>query len=498
MAAKLSQLEKEVERLRRVNQSLMDRVERGLASGASTFGAFERALSLEAIVAQRTHDLAAAKKLAEAQACELKQQAVELEGARASAEEAMQQLRAATLKAEQANRSKSEFLANMSHEIRTPMTAILGFADVLLDEADSQRERCEKIEAAKTIKRNGEYLLAIINDILDLSKIEAGKLAVECVSCSLCQVLAEVTSLMGSRAAAKGLGLEIRFASPVPDTLYTDPVRLRQILINLVGNSIKFTEIGSIQVILDLLRDDANSLMQFDIVDTGVGMTPAQAERVFIAFEQADASTSRRFGGTGLGTTISKRLAESLGGGVRLVETQSGVGTRMRVTVATGPLDGIRLIDDPVAVGVAAGENSAVTDRMPCPGHLNCRILLAEDGPDNQRLIAHHLKKAGAEVTIVENGAVAVETALAACAADHPFDVILMDMQMPVMDGYTATRTLRNRNYCRPIIALTAHAMSDARQVCLDAGCDDYATKPIDRVTLIDTISHYLPAASPA
>jgi len=235
-------------------------------------------------------------------------------------------------------------------------------------------------------------------------------------------------------------------------------------------------------------------MMQFDIIDTGIGMTPEQMGKLFQSFSQADTSTTRKFGGSGLGLMISKRLAEMLGGDVT-VFSEPDEGSTFRITVTTGALDGVKMLDDPATATIAQPETVAAT--KPDADKLDCRILLAEDGPDNQRLIGHILKKAGAEVTIVENGKMAVEDALAALNQrregdpEQPFDVILMDMQMPVMDGYEATGLLRLKGYTGPIIALTAHAMASDRQKCLDAGCDDYATKPIDRKKLIETIRRY-------
>ena len=401
--------------------------------------------------------------------------------------------------AEMASAAKSEFLANMSHEIRTPMTAILGFAEAAMEGCPA---RCdfgagEHRQHLQTIMRNGQYLLQLINDILDLSKIEAGKLAVERIACSPCQVVAEVESLVQVRSAARGLELRIEYEDGIPETIQSDPIRLRQILINLMGNAVKFTELGHVDLVTRLASlPDGGPAIEFDVVDTGVGMTDEQAARLFKPFSQADASTTRKFGGTGLGLAISKRLGEALGGDVQLVESKPGVGSRFRLTVATGSLDGVRMLECPAESHRVLPEAQA--EAAPEVGPLDCRILLAEDGPDNQRLITHVLKKAGAEVTVVENGQLAVDAALAATHGrrekdpERPFDVILMDMQMPVMDGYTATSTLREQGYTGPIIALTAHAMASDRQKCVDSGCDDYASKPIDRRKLIETIRHYV------
>jgi PAS domain S-box-containing protein len=394
--------------------------------------------------------------------------------------------------AETAARAKSEFLANMSHEIRTPMTAILGFTDVLLGQENHDDMTGERLEAVQTIKRNGEYLLGIINDILDLSKIEAGKMSVECVPCSPCRLLAEIVSLARVRAEAKGLPFQLEYEGPVPETIQTDPIRLRQILINLVSNAIKFTEVGTVRLVVRFLDDGPEPLMQFDVLDTGLGMTTDQVERLFQPFSQADASTTRRFGGTGLGLSISKRLTEMLGGKISVVRTQPGQGTHMRLTVATRPVAGVGMVEDPASATVVASPTAVEQSEASQVSLSGCRILLAEDGPDNRCLIVHVLEKAGAEVTVVENGRLAVDAALAAGAEGSPFDVVLMDMQMPVMDGYVATRLLREKGYGGPVIALTAHAMEGDRQKCLSVGCDDYASKPIDRKQLIATIAGQL------
>ncbi|MCH7871762.1 MAG: response regulator, partial [Planctomycetes bacterium] len=335
----------------------------------------------------------------------------------------------------------------------------------------------------------GRHLLQIINDILDSSKIEAGKLEVERIRCSPVQIVAEVKSLMQVRADAKNLRLLTEYIGDIPQTIETDPTRLKQILVNLVGNAIKFTEVGGVRLITRFVEHSAQPRMQFDVIDTGLGMTPEQLSRLFQAFSQADSSTTRNFGGTGLGLMISKRLAEMLGGDIT-VESKLGEWSQFRITVTTGPLDGVRMLDDPAAAEIAQPEETTVAKAD--VASLDCRILLAEDGPDNQRLIAFLLKKAGADVTVKENGKLAADAALAARDQGNPFDVILMDMQMPVMDGYEATDLLRQNGYSGPIIALTAHAMAGDRKKCIDAGCDDYATKPINLKKLLMTIRTHL------
>lgn len=403
------------------------------------------------------------------------------------------ELRRAKEVAETATQAKTEFLANTSHEIRTPITAVLGYADLLMDPQLPEEERANHLH---TIRRNGEMLLALIDDILDISKIEAGKLDVERIASSPWQILADVAALMRERADRKDLSLTIEPEGLLPETILTDPTRLRQILVNLVGNAVKFTEVGQVRVVTRLLDGDGeNPLLEFAVIDTGIGMTPAQLAAIFHPFTQADSSTNRRYGGTGLGLTISKRLATMLGGDIT-VTSRSGVGSEFRLTVVTGPLAGVPLTGHPpVVVASHAAPPVRIT--------LDCRVLLAEDGPDNQRLISLVLQKAGATVVIAQNGHEAVEKALASLPGagrrrddpKEPFDIVLMDIQMPEMDGYEATRRLRQAGYDVPIIALSAHATTHAAHECLIAGCNDCLAKPIDRESLLLKIAEYVTPA---
>jgi len=385
-----------------------------------------------------------------------------------------------------ATRAKSEFLANMSHEIRTPMTAILGYADLLRESLKGSAN----VEAIDTIKHNGRHLLELINEILDLSKVEAGKLEVERIPCCCRHILDDVVSLMRVRADAKRLFLETEFATHVPDPIATDPTRLRQVLMNLVGNAIKFTHRGGVRIVVSTVEKPGQKspLIRFEVIDSGIGITEEQMSRLFQPFAQADSSTTRQHGGTGLGLTISKRLVELLGGTIT-AESVIGQGSRFAFTIATCP----------PAEAIAARSSPAPAINLPeVPAKFASRVLVAEDGIDNQRLVRMFLQKAGITVTIAENGEEAVRLALQAVAADAPYDVILMDIQMPILDGYDATRKLREAGYAGPIVALTAHAMSDDRGKCLACGCDDYLTKPIDRASLLQIVHRYTNQAAPA
>jgi CheY-like chemotaxis protein len=293
----------------------------------------------------------------------------------------------------------------------------------------------------------------------------------------------EVVSLMRVRADAKGLALDVEFDGKIPDSIQSDPAQLRQILINLVGNAVKFTEVGGVRVVARLpAANDEEPGMEFDIVDTGIGLSEEAQHRLFDSFWQADSSSTRRFGGTGLGLAISKRLAEQLGGDITVASTP-GRGSTFTLSIATGSLEGVTLLNDPGQTRPAAPgrENPAALAGT----RLDCRVLVAEDGHDNQRIISAFLTRAGATVTVAENGQLALDSVRKAADEGLPFDVILMDIQMPVLDGYSAARRLRAEGYTGPIVALTAHAMKEDRQKCLDAGCDDYLRKPIDREVLV-------------
>ncbi len=390
-------------------------------------------------------------------------------------------------RAEAATRAKSEFLANMSHEIRTPLTAILGYAEVLREDGEQAGDGGRRNQALDTICGAGRYLLAVINDVLDLSKIEAGRMTIEQVETPVVRLLAEVESLMHPRAIEKGVTLGVELQSPIPERALSDPTRMRQILMNLVGNAVKFTERGSIRIVARTESREAGERLVVDVEDTGPGLGSEEAARIFAAFSQADASVTRKHGGTGLGLTICRRLAELMGGTVTLAHSTPGVGACFRMDLPLVPVPGSTLISSLSVLNLPAEPRAP----LPAP-QLPGRILLAEDGRDNQRLISLHLRRAGAEVEIAANGRVALESIERAEQEGRPFGLLVSDMQMPEMDGYTLARTLRARGSRLAIVALTAHAMSEDRARCEDAGCDDYASKPIERLALLATCARWL------
>jgi signal transduction histidine kinase/CheY-like chemotaxis protein/HPt (histidine-containing phosphotransfer) domain-containing protein len=384
-----------------------------------------------------------------------------------------------------AGRAKSQFLANMSHEIRTPLTALIGFADLLAAPAVSESER---LNYAMIIRRNGDHLLSVINDILDLSKIEAGKLTIEHIECSPVQILSEVASFMRVRAIEANLDFSVDLETPVPALIRSDPTRLRQSLLNLVSNAIKFTERGSVRVLGSFDAASTPPRLAIRVEDTGMGMGSAQIAKLFQPFEQVDASMTRRFGGTGLGLAICKRIAVALGGDVE-VTSVVGRGSTFTLTAEAEVPRGTPMIErlhDAPSSQASPGPSRTLD--------LVGNVLLAEDGPDNQVLVTTLLRKHGLTVTVVANGQLAVEAALGAHRSHAPYDLILMDMQMPVMDGYQAVTRLRHEGYRAPIVALTAHAMDGERERCLAAGCDGYIRKPIDRAELVACLAKLVPS----
>jgi two-component system, sensor histidine kinase len=386
-----------------------------------------------------------------------------------------------TKEAMAASVAKSVFLANMSHEIRTPMNAIIGFANLLRrGNVGSERERAEFLD---TICTSGEHLLGLINNILDLSKIEAGCMMTENIPVSPQQLISDVVSITRVNALIKGLAIDYTWVGPVPKRITTDPAKLRQLLINLIGNAIKFTEKGGVHIIARLASNQKS--LHIQIIDSGIGIPADKLEAIFTPFSQADTSMTRRFGGTGLGLSISRKIAEALGGSLN-VESEPGVGSTFTATISTGEIGELELrAVPPVSDVIPTNEIDPPEPSSGVPE--GCRILLVEDGDTNRRLIHKMLERHNIEVQDAANGQIGVDLATA-----HEFDLILMDMQMPVKDGYTAASELRTKGLTIPIVALTAHAMSGDAEKCLNAGCSEYLTKPIQEERLVKKIAELL------
>ncbi len=368
---------------------------------------------------------------------------------------------------ETAIQAKTLFLASMSHEIRTPLNAIMGCSELMCLSDQSAHSR---LEYQGLIKRNGGILTRLIDDILDLSKIEAGKFEVRQSDTNLPELIADVVSNMRTVANNKNIEFSIRSAKPLPETIVTDPVRLTQILNNIIGNAIKFTSKGAVNV--TLIMDQAEQKFRVLVEDSGKGMTPEEGAMLFQPFTQVDASNTRNFGGTGLGLDLSRRLARMLGGNIQLVSSVPGLGSTFEITIGAG-------------IVLARGEPRYHIQTLTKPLRLDgLHILLADDAPDNQLLISRYLTRVGAKVDAASDGEEAVRMGLAL-----DYDVILMDIQMPKLDGYQATVALRKGGYSRSIVALTAHAMHGELERCGAAGCDGYLTKPVNMQNLIETIS---------
>jgi PAS domain S-box-containing protein len=402
-------------------------------------------------------------------------------------------------RAEAASRAKSEFVANMSHEIRTPMNAVLGVA-YLLENTPLSREQKEYVHM---IRSSGHVLLGILNDVLDFSKIEAGRMELAPQPFLLREVLDSLSNVMTLPATARGISLAIDAQDDVPPVLVGDAMRLQQILLNLVGNAVKFTERGgvSVRVALDEEEADGGLRLRFAVRDTGIGMDLEQQSRLFSAFNQADASTTRRFGGTGLGLAICRRLVELMGGDIA-VRSTPGTGSEFVATLPFGVADADAPVEHPALQTLATQgwmipetpalqEVPAVTapEQQDAPRLQGLRLLLVEDHPLNQLVARGMLEHAGASVELAENGQLAVDR-LRGHAADY--DIVLMDVQMPVMDGYEATRHIRHTLGLKlPVLAMTAGVMQSEKDQCIDAGMDDFIAKPVDVEQMLDTISRH-------
>lgn len=383
------------------------------------------------------------------------------------------ELKEAKLIAESANQTKSKFLANMSHEIRTPLAAIIGFSELLISPEIGPEEKTNFVGA---IKRNGELLATLINDILDLSKVEFGKLKIERSNVAISEVITDLTTLLGQKALEKQIALSFIRDSAVPEFVCTDPLRLKQILINVIGNAIKFTEKGSVNVKISYVAAAKGSgNLIFEIHDTGPGIDSQEVSQLFKTFS-TDTTKKRKEAGAGLGLALSKNLANLLGGDVVLTESTPQKGSTFTVTVHSPQMDH------------AAAEEKAKADALPAK-NIGRRLdglkaLVVDDSIDNQFLVSWILNQAGAEIDTAENGQIAIDK-----IHRGNYDVVLMDLQMPVKDGYETTTELRKEGYKRPIIALTAYARKEEREYCLTHGFNDHVSKPINRETLLTSIS---------
>lgn len=389
-------------------------------------------------------------------------------------------LQVAQKNAEMASQAKTQFLANMSHEIRTPLNAIMGFTELLLDPNQKLEDKTNSISV---VRRNCQQLLKVIDQVLDISKVESGGLEVETLETNILNVVSGVRSLLSITALKKNLTLRFSIENKIPEKVKTDPTRLRQILMNIIGNALKFTERGFITTTIKFLtKDNKKSFLQFRIQDTGIGLDPNYVEKIFLPFSQADSSTTRMFGGTGLGLSLSRKLARAMGGDVWLESSKLGSGCCFVAEVEAQPISETRWVTQFSDI-----ENYDARESDVVPADLRGKnILLVEDAPDNQMLIRRYLQKTGARVDIANNGKEGVEKAL-----KNDYQVVLMDIQMPLMDGYEATSKLRNTGYKKPIIALTAHAFKEERDKCLRAGCNDHLTKPINRKILVENLIKY-------
>ncbi len=376
-------------------------------------------------------------------------------------------------KAFEASRAKSAFLANISHEIRTPLGAMLGFAELILED---KTLNAAQVDYVSTIARNGRQLLRIVDEVLDLSKVESDRIQIERVSFSLPELFEEVRELLAVKSEDKGLTLSFKGIETLPLTVVSDSLRLRQVLVNVIGNAIKFTDKGSVTVSASYtpLKMHANhGNLEVVVSDTGVGLGEDQTGKLFQPFVQADESTTRKFGGTGLGLFLSRKLARLLGGDVTLRKSALGRGSEFVVTIE-----------------VEAGRETAVRPQVTRKNHIDemaeARVLVVDDSPDNRMLIGAMLKKTGVHLDMAENGRSGVERAL-----ENKYDLVLMDIQMPEMDGYEAIKTLTDQGYDVPVVALTAHAMKGDRERCIKAGFTDYICKPVTRQALLNCLERY-------
>ncbi len=381
------------------------------------------------------------------------------------------------LRAESANRSKTDFLANISHEIRTPMTGILGYSDILKRDNISKEDRDD---AVKIIDQNANHLLALIDEILDISKIEAGKFDFENEEVDLSAFLNEFYSLINVKFEDKGIDLIFKNRGKIPETIMTDPKRLKQILFNILGNAIKFTDKGFVELTVSYIKE--SNLLSLKIKDTGIGISPEQKKKLFKPFEQGDSSVGRKFGGTGLGLVLTKGLARGMGGDIKILESKVGVGTTMEVLVNIGKPEELELVSS-FSTSVIEDKPESI-DRAALDG---VKILVVDDAKENARLFKLYLAEAGAEVEIANDG----ESALSKASSSF-YDIVLLDLQMPGKDGFQVIKELRDKSFEKPVVALTAHAMKEEKEKTKKAGFNDHITKPVKPNDLIQAVSELI------
>jgi signal transduction histidine kinase/ActR/RegA family two-component response regulator len=385
--------------------------------------------------------------------------------------------------AEEANQSKSHFLANMSHEIRTPLAAIVGFVDLLLMSDENEEDRREW---AKRIQKNSHHLNRLIADILQLSKVESGKLEIVSENIVFSDFLNELEVGMRTLAHQKKMDLHFNLQTPVPSLFQSDSTRLQQILTNVIGNAIKFTEEGSVSV--DIQYSESGETLSFEVTDTGPGLTSAQANQLFQPFSQAKSTSSLNSGGTGLGLALSKKLAQLLGGDLQLKNSSPGEGSKFQISVQPQVLPGTPWLTSLLQISpVQKGEAANFPKHLDLQGKI---ILVVDDSIDNMLLVKRLLGREQAQVLTAASGKDALRM-----AQENPPDLILMDIQMPELDGYETTSELRARGFQRPIVALTAHAMPHEKARCFEAGCNEHLAKPIHAFHLVETISRLLHSA---
>lgn len=413
---------------------------------------------------------------------------VELAQQRQLLQSHVRELERLRLEAEAANIAKSQFLANMSHEIRTPLAAVMGFAELIARGTSSREETEECIEA---VRRNGKLLLRLIDDILDLSKIEANRMELEQTEFDLSDVLHDIQSTLSFRAQERGIALTFDVQTTGKTLYKSDPTRVKQVLLNIIGNGIKFTSNGTVAVTVkveaeqsDALQHDSHDMLTVRVTDQGVGLTSEQAERLFQPFGQADPSTRRHFGGSGLGLVISRQIARAMGGNIRLLDSKPGQGSTFEIQLSLERSAQPAMSD--VAISRAARRASGIEDAEDLATLMGKRILAVDDSPDNLTLIAMFLRDSGAELSYADSGNKAIGE-----VKKQDFDIILMDVQMPGMDGHQATEEIRKMGFKKPIIALTAHAIRSEHDKCRKSGCNAVLTKPITRANLLKGLYEY-------